>query len=85
MYIGPTMVTTLIFRLNTDYRGQKVRILAQKKWLKKFVETKDAEAVLAPAWRVISTKVNTGCQRCTYWSRCATETPKIFHPKSNER
>ena len=70
------------FGLNTDYRGQKGQDLYEK-MAKKFVETKDAEA-LAPAWRaVINTAAIQAANDALTGSSYAAETPKVF-TKSND-
>ena len=70
------------FGLNTDYRGQKGQDLYEK-MAKKFVETKDAEA-LAPAWRaVINTAAIQAANDALTGSSYAAETPKK-KKKSND-
>ena len=70
------------FGLNTSYKGQKGQDLYEK-MAKKFVETKDAEA-LAPSWRsVINTTAVQAANDNLAGANYSAETPKVFK-KSND-
>ena len=72
------------FGLNTSYKGQKGQDLYEK-MAKKFVETKDAEA-LAPAWRsVINTTAVQAANDNLAGANYSAESPKVFKKSSDDK